>query len=232
MPTFTVMSYNVGNGLARPDRLADALGRCGADIIGLQELTVSQAEVLSDLLADDYPHQALHGLGIPGKGILSRYPIRIPMLMEVHPHRPDLLALLDVYERELQLIVAHPPPPRPSYRGIRRAPVRHTAAARRQFDRFVELTESGHTTILLGDFNMRDSHEEYGLLVDAGLQDAFRGVNQHHLLTYPLRRGRVPLRPVFRLDYIWHSANLRVMGARVGEDAGSDHLPVLADMHW
>lgn len=232
MPIFTVMSYNVGNGLARPDRLVGALCRSGADIIGLQELTLPQAEILSAQLKDHYPYQSLHGAGIPGKGVLSRYPIRISMLMDVHPHRPDLLAVLDVEERELQLIVAHPPPPRPHYRGMRRAPVRHTVAARQQFDRFVELTESGHTTILLGDFNMRDSHEEYELLVSAGLQDAFRSVNQHHLRTYPLRRGRVPLRPVFRLDYIWHSPNLRVTDARVGEDAGSDHLPVLADLTW
>ena len=221
------MSYNVGNGLARPDRLADALGRCGADIVGLQELTVPQAEALAERLGDRYPFQSLHGAGIPGKGLLSRFPIRISMLMEVHPNRPDLLALLEVEQRELQLIVAHPPPPRPHLRGIR-----HTLAARRQFDKFVELTESGNTTILLGDFNMRDSHEEYGILVRAGLKDAFRGANQHHLLTYPLRRGRVPLRPVFRLDYIWHSPNLQVTHARVGEDAGSDHLPVLADMTW
>ncbi|MFN8471270.1 MAG: endonuclease/exonuclease/phosphatase family protein [Anaerolineae bacterium] len=232
MAHFTVMSYNVGNGLARPDRLADALGRCGADIIGLQELTVSQAEAISAKLADDYPYQSLHGAGIPGKGVLSRFPIRIAMLMEVHPNRPDLLALLDVEQRELQLIVAHPPPPRPYFRGMRHAPVRHTPDARRQFDRFVELTEAGHTTILLGDFNMRDSHEEYDILISAGLQDAFRGANQHHLRTYPLRRGRVPLRPVFRLDYIWHSPNLHVTHARVGEDAGSDHLPVIAEMSW
>ncbi len=221
------MSYNVGNGLARPDRLADALGRCGADIIGLQELTVTQAEAIAARLRDCYPYQSLHGAGIPGKGILSRYPIRISMLLEVYPNRPDLLALLDVGHTELQIIVAHPPPPRPHVRGIR-----HTPAARRQFDKFVELVEAGQPTILLGDFNMRDSHEEYGLLIRAGLQDAFRGANQHHLLTYPLRRGRFPLRPVFRLDYIWHTPNLRVTHARVGEDAGSDHLPVLADMSW
>ncbi len=224
------MSYNVGNGLARPDRLVEALGRCGADIVGLQELTIPQAEAIAARLSECYPYQSLHGAGIPGKGILSRFPIRISMLLETHPNRPDLLALLDVDQNELQLIVAHPPPPRPYYRGMRRAPLRHTAAAQRQFDKFVELTETAHTTILLGDFNMRDSHEEYGLLVRAGLKDAFRGVNQHHLLTYPLRRGRVPLRPVFRLDYIWHSPNLQVTNARVGEDAGSDHLPVLADL--
>jgi endonuclease/exonuclease/phosphatase (EEP) superfamily protein YafD len=34
--------------------------------------------------------------------------------------------------------------------------------------------------------------------------------------------------PILRVDYIWLSGELNSMGAWVGEDTGSDHLPVLA----
>src|SRR5689334_6982267 len=112
MSDFTVMTYNVGNGLARPERLAQVLAASKADIIGLQELTIAQEDALRTELWRVYPYQVLHGAGIPGKGLLSRYPVTCSEKLELFPHRPDLLATLEVGGRELKLIVAHPPPPR------------------------------------------------------------------------------------------------------------------------
>jgi endonuclease/exonuclease/phosphatase family metal-dependent hydrolase len=220
------MTYNVGNGLARPDRLAHVLAASKADIIGLQELTTVQEDALRTRLQRAYPYQVLHGAGIPGKGLLSRYPITGSERLELFPHRPDLLATLDVAGRELKLIVAHPPPPRLFGDGIR-----PTELAMRQLEHLVKLACEGEPAILLGDFNMRETMPIYRHLEAAGLTDAFRVVGRRGS-TFPLRRGRVPLRPLLRLDYIWHSTHLRTVDARIGSDAGSDHLPVLAEMHW
>ena len=44
--TFTVMTFNVGNGLAKPARLVAALRICDADVVGLQELNAEQAEAI------------------------------------------------------------------------------------------------------------------------------------------------------------------------------------------
>ena len=71
----TVMTYNVGNGLADPARLATFLRENAVDIVGLQELAASQGRVLSSDLMDIYPHQVLIATGFSGKGLLSRYPI-------------------------------------------------------------------------------------------------------------------------------------------------------------
>ena len=47
----TVMTYNVGAGLAAPLRLVEVLRQSGADIIGLQELAPEQGAVIADLRA-------------------------------------------------------------------------------------------------------------------------------------------------------------------------------------
>lgn len=224
---FTIMTYNVGNGLARPQALADALRASQADVIGLQELSHAQADALGDSIADVYPHQVLWPAGIPGKGLLSKFPVAHAEQIEIHPRRPDLVTSLSIDSSELRVIVAHPPPPRVHLRqGII-----HTEHGGKQFAHLVQIASSGEPTILLGDFNMRENNYAYAQLINAGLIDAFRQVGAQGF-TFPTRRGRVRLRPVLRLDYIWHSTHLTPLEARIGSDAGSDHLPLLVDMLW
>jgi vancomycin resistance protein VanJ len=227
MGDFTVMTYNVGNGLAPPLLLARALRESTADIIGLEEVTAAQAEAIRQNLSDMYPHQILYGVGIPGKGILSRYPIVDFTQLELHPARPDLRGFIDMEGHELQIIVAHPPPPR-----IHRTGIHPTTEARQQFELLLQASVSGEPTILLGDFNMGDRQAQYATLKAAALSDAFHEAGVGPGATFPRRRGRVRLVPMVRIDYIWYTEHVRATRAWVGKDAGSDHLPVLAEMEW
>jgi endonuclease/exonuclease/phosphatase family metal-dependent hydrolase len=87
----------------------------------------------------------------------------------------------------------------------------------------------------------------YARFVTAGLVDAFAAAGAGRGWTLPRRVGnaarsqlglrRVPLRPVARVDYIWCTPDVQPETAWVGDDGGSDHLPVgarlvlpLADM--
>jgi endonuclease/exonuclease/phosphatase (EEP) superfamily protein YafD len=221
------MTYNVGNGLAVPGRVAEAVRRSDADIVGLQELTAEQEAGLRDALADDYPYQILHGVGIPGKGLLSRYPILEGEQIRGHPERPDLRATVDVHGRTLQVAVVHPEPPRFVAGGLR--PSVYTNG---QIDELIGLLAHQLPLVLLGDFNMTRLQAQYRRVAAAGLVDAFHVAGRGLGRTFPLRRGRIPLLPVLRLDYIWLSPALEAVAARVGPDAGSDHLPVLADIRW
>jgi len=227
MGDFTVMTYNVGNGLAPPLLLARALRESGADIIGLEELMTEQAGAIQQHLRDIYPHQILYGMGIPGKGILSRYPIVASTQLELHPERPDLHGFIEMGGRELQIIVAHPPPPR-----LHRTGIHPTKEARQQFEMLLQAAVSGEPTILLGDFNMGDRQAQYSILKAAALSDAFREAGVGSGVTFPRRRGRVRLVPMVRIDYIWYTQHVRATRAWVGADAGSDHLPVMAEMVW
>jgi len=215
-----VLFFNVGNGLLKPDRLKEAVERSQADLIGLAELTSIQADALRDL-SELYPFQYLYGLGIPGKGLLSRWPLDSVELLELHSARPDLRAnvMLPIgnSSRTIQIIVAHPPPQR-------------TRQRTEQLKAILTLATSGKPTLLMGDFNMVQAQAAYRVYRAAGLRDAYREAGTGRGLTYPVRRAGFRLWPLLRIDYIWYTQHLIAKRAWVGVDHGSDHLPLFAEM--
>jgi endonuclease/exonuclease/phosphatase (EEP) superfamily protein YafD len=75
------------------------------------------------------------------------------------------------------------------------------------------------------------------------LSDAFREGGPGRGATLPVRLGPwkrylwlnallkwLPLWPLLMVDYIWRSPSIRVHRAWIGLDAGSDHLPMLAQV--
>jgi vancomycin resistance protein VanJ len=234
-PTLTVMTYNVGNGLAAPERLVASLRATGADLVALQELAGLQATAIRADLAQEYPHQVLHPTGFSGKGLLSRYPIVVREQLHLYPARPDLHAEVEALGRRLTVVVAHPPPPKVGWRGLVFDP-----PAMAQIAAVARLASSHRPAVLLGDFNMTARHSVYALLRRGGLTDAFGVAGRGRGATLPKRVGhitRVKLRPgwpalvpLARVDYIWHTDDLEALDCWVGEDAGSDHLPVLAQL--
>jgi endonuclease/exonuclease/phosphatase family metal-dependent hydrolase len=215
-----VLFFNVGNGLLRPDRLKEAVEQSQADIVGLAELSSTQADALQGL-SELYPFQALYGLGIPGKGLLSRWPLDSVELVELHTARPDLRAsaMIPIGDsiRALQIIVAHPPPQR-------------TRLRTEQLKAILKLATGGEPTLLMGDFNMVQAQAAYRVYRAAGLRDAYREAGTGRGLTYPVRRAGLRLRPLLRIDYIWYTHQLVARRAWVGVDHGSDHLPLFAEM--
>lgn len=215
---FTVLSWNIGNGLASPDRLAAAVRDSGADIVGLEEVSEAQAAALETELADCYPWRALFGRGIPGKGILSRFPIHDLKHLAFHTERPDLHAMVEREGGLMHVIIVHPPPPAPQ----------EINARSKQLAQLRKLADLPEPLLLMGDMNMTHWQQAYHELVSAGLLDAFAEAGRGSALTFPTRRGSLPLRPMLRLDYIFHSTELTALDAWVGADGGSDHLPLFA----
>lgn len=114
----TVLTYNIGNGLARPAPLVALLRASGADVVGLQEVSDVQAAAIRRDLCDVFPHQALYPAGFAGKGLLSRYPLLGHERLDLHAARPDLRAVIDVGGTQLAVVVAHPLPPRVGRRDV------------------------------------------------------------------------------------------------------------------
>jgi len=229
----TVMTANVGAGLARDASILRAIHASRPGIVVFEELPRAQAHRLHRALDDAYPEAAFFADGNEGRGILSRYPIHEVEVLEIAIGRPDCRAEIMVDGVRLTVIVAHPRPQR-----ITRSGLLFDFPSRRQFLRLARIARDAAPAVLLGDFNMSPRHPGYARIRDLGLVDAWaeRGVGRG--LTFPTRIGSVRgaseglarrrVVPVVRFDYIWCTPDISVDAAWIGPDAGSDHAPVSA----
>jgi vancomycin resistance protein VanJ len=227
------MTFNAANGLSLPAHLVNLIAEQNADLVGIQELAEDQADAIEKLLAPMYPYRELHPLGIPGKAVLSKHPISMTQLLHLYPNRPDLQTTLDVEGERLNVIVAHPPPPRFRRRGLIVDPETHD-----QIARLLETATLGGPTLLMGDFNVVSFHRIYRQIAASGLVDVFRVAGRGPGYTLPTRMaklayrshpvGNVRIRPVLRVDYLWITPDIEPLESWVGPYSGSDHLPVLA----
>jgi endonuclease/exonuclease/phosphatase (EEP) superfamily protein YafD len=234
-PSFTLLTYNLGNGRAKADRLLRLVSASQAQAVALQEVSDLQAEALEAGLADLYPYRAIFPGGFAGKALLSQLPIRRAVLLPLGDERPDLLAELQLENRNLTILNAHPPPPRPGRHGVQ-----FSASSWGEIQALVSLARQSDPCLLVGDFNLVPSRREYTYICSQGLRDAFAEAGRGPGATLPRRIGPwkrflwlnrllawVPLPPTLRVDYIWCSPSITPLEAWVGADAGSDHLPLL-----
>jgi vancomycin resistance protein VanJ len=231
-----VLTYNIGNGRAGPATLTGMIQRCGADIVALQEVNHPQADALRAKLKKNYPYRAIYPGGFAGKAILSRYPILNEIQIDLGLERPDLQVTIEFERTILTVISAHPPPPR-----FHRTGFHFNSDTLRHIDALATMTIEHPPAILLGDFNLVDLQTEYQRIRSSGLRDAFQESGRGLGNTLPRRVGPwrrmqwfnrmlswIPLIPVARVDYIWITDPIKSTYCWVGEDAGSDHLPVMA----
>ncbi|MDX1436335.1 MAG: endonuclease/exonuclease/phosphatase family protein [Anaerolineales bacterium] len=236
MTEIVVMTSNVGNGRARPEDLIPAFANSGADLIAIQELSEHQAAAIAADLEQQFPHQAVFPGGFAGKAVLSRFPITTSEQLHLSPHRPDLHAVVQINGAEIAFLVAHPIPPKLSWAGLR-----FDGETWSQIRTLADMAVENPPAVLLGDFNMADWWGEYAYIRTAGLKDAFAVAGPKRGSTLPRRIGPwkrftslnralsgLPLFPVLRVDYIWYTEPLHCQEAWIGDDTGSDHLPVLA----
>jgi vancomycin resistance protein VanJ len=233
--SLSVLTCNLGNGRARPPLLVSLLQVVVPQVAVFQEVSMAQSQALEEGLREHYPYRALFPDGFAGKALLSQFPILHAELLHLGDERPDLIAELQVEEVKLTVLNAHPPPPRPGKHGVR-----FSGATLIEIQSLVKLARESDPCLLLGDFNLVPSRQEYQWFPAQGLKDAFAEVGRGWGATLPRRIGPwkrflwlnrlvawVPLLPTLRVDYIWCSPRMLPLVAWVGSDVGSDHLPLL-----
>ncbi len=220
----TVMTYNTGNGVARWGELERAIRESGADIVAIQESVAEEVPLYRRDLSDLYPYQVFHGSGLAGIGMLSRYPIQDEGLKYLASSRPYLVVFLEIGGRTLTVISAHP--------LVIMGPGADQADGRADYAMMAELAVEQGNTVLAGDLNLTDQNEGYAALMTRGLKDAHRESGFGLGLTFPRRLRSRWSTPVIRIDYILTTPDMQPVETWVGEDGGSDHLPVLARIAW
>ena len=169
-PGFTVMTINVGNGLAPDQRVLEALRDSDADIIGIEELNRRQALIVEEGLNDLYPYAAFFGDSYEGRGLLSRYRIVSAELVHLIPDRPDVLAVVDIGTVLLTVIVGHPRP-----QQILRGRVKFQTASLRQILQLGRLAQQEPPAVLLGRFQHESPASRLRAIREVGPDRCFCG---------------------------------------------------------
>jgi vancomycin resistance protein VanJ len=234
----SLLTYNIH---AEENCLEPMLGvirEANADVVTLQELSLGAAVCFERDLADLYPYRALHPRenGTQGQGILSRFPISEDEYWRNEQFRYALghqRVQLDVLGRTVTLYNAHPLHPGMMGKFF------DNSGRRAEIDVILDRAARDTTPVLIaGDFNMTDQTVDY-LHIIGQYGDTYREVGWGMGFTFPdLSKPEalpsyiprtLPIPPIMRLDYVFHSAHFAAVEARVWPSSGgSDHYPVYA----
>jgi endonuclease/exonuclease/phosphatase family metal-dependent hydrolase len=222
-----VLTYNIRGGLGmdgqrRLDRIAAVVNEAAADLVGLQE--VHQRLPQSGLavqprslrratgMACEFGPALSIGVGLYGNAVLSRFPVNRRVVHRL-PGEGEPRGALEIEvvwgDRRLVFFCTH--------FGLTDAARAEQSAALAEIVRRVDAP-----VVLVGDLNAGPETPEVRTLLATGLRHAAPPVEA----TFPSDV------PGCRIDYILISRELTCERCEVVNSTASDHLPVLADLHW
>ena len=243
----SVITHNTGRDLPTYEERDQLIRDNQADIIILQEITDEYIEKHWPLFLEQYPYQAhsilqKDGSYSFGMGVLSRYPI-----VESTSFKLDNAGLVNqqrveikMEEENLTIYNVHTTFPSLSldneknWLGIPNISY-NDETRHREIGRLVELVKSEkNPTIIAGDFNFNDQTDDYKMILDAGLDDAYKSVNYGFGFSWPANRtpsvNIKPAIPFVRLDYLFHTKDFITEKSRILGKTGSDHKPLLVQL--
>lgn len=228
-----VMTFNIRAGLQGAQQIAEFLETSGCDLVGLQEARKPSAADLPDpvpTLEAGLPGYSMARGGIRGElVILTPHTIKSSTDRSLNGLSQALEAVVDVDGQLIRVLNVHLMTGDP--KGILkkgsdiRARLALTAQTRhQQTDALLELlADTRYPTILMGDFNTPPNSDDHARLKEV-LTDSFQSVGWGFGYTYSAKR------PVWRIDYIWHSQELAAVSCQVQGTALSDHRPLTATL--
>ncbi len=234
--SFRVLTFNVGAeaGVTAPEAVLSIVQAAEPDVVAFQELPDATRRQIENALPD-LPYRA----ATPDVATFSVYP-----LVEAAEFRLSRAAyssqavdiLLD--DRMVRLTNVHLLRTGPRISGQRTfaAFVRdyEPGLVENQVSELIEqhVRPVNGSQVLTGDFNQTEWSASHAMIRGV-LQDSFGEIGGGFGHTFPSRihfgRLELPL-PLVRIDYVFHSEDLSAINARIGPNAGSDHLPMLVDL--
>jgi endonuclease/exonuclease/phosphatase family metal-dependent hydrolase len=226
-----VMSYNIHSAFDSAGRqdleaIAKVIEDSGADVMALQE--VSRVRFMDGFA--DIPNWLSRRLQMPflfqgteepiwGNAILTRYPIldsgsgelpRVGTLIE----RGYLWASIDAGgPQPLLVIVTHLHHLGPD-----------SLERQAQVPVLLQFWNGQTSSILLGDMNAEPGSVEMKMIAEAGLLDAWDGAGVGPGYTFSSTD------PQKRIDWIWHTVDLKPIAVEVIQTQASDHMPLVATL--
>lgn len=226
-PVLTVLTFNVGAGVATPEQITHFVQQEAADLVALQELTPAGITTLQTL-THTYPYQIFDPTS--GLGLMSRHPLGTPHWLAVSGQRPILRVEAQTKPYPTQVWVIHPSPPTLYWYKNWYLPLGVDDTLPQQLVLYLvnELQNTAGPHVVLGDFNQTEhtpAHRQLATL----LSDAYLEKGWGMGWSFPNQLALTPqltIPPLLRLDFVYHSAEWQATSAEVICPAGSDHCAV------
>jgi endonuclease/exonuclease/phosphatase (EEP) superfamily protein YafD len=223
-PIIKAMTFNMLFDNEDYDAISKMVVENNPDIIGLQEVR-SQAPILKKRFAKDYPYSVFRRVELyHNVGILSRFPIDNIIALPAPIKRGIQVTLSLNNGNTLEAIVAHLTPSYPLNEFLEKADFWYKSRAAEVSYLNQIVKQYNQPMIVMCDCNFTDTSETYSQMQNAMI-DSFHQAGWGFGHTF---LGR--FFPVGRIDYIWHTQDIKTVEAYVGREAGSDHLPVIAKL--
>lgn len=205
-----------------PAALAAELDRLDADVYFLQELSSDWDNELERLgFWRRYPfNQRYTGEDAFGAAIAARLPVR-NLQVFWSAELPQMRGVLRLDDRDVELLCIHLLPPRTQ---------EYTRYYHQGAEQLLDIVRrlERRSFIVAGDFNSTPDSDFATRMRDLA-DDSWEAGGRGFGFGFTWPNGMFPVPPV-RLDHVFVSHDFGVVGARVGEGAGSDHRPIVADL--
>lgn len=230
-PPVRILTYNIhsaynSQGAQDPEAIARVIEDSQAEVVALQEVSrgwlLDGSTDLVGFLGRRLKMQVLfQGTADPvwGNALLTRLPILkngsapLPLAGTLLP-RGYLWATVDAgLPNPLLVIVTH----------LHHVESEH-APRLAQVPVLLDFWDERSSSVLLGDLNSEPGYPEMALIAEAGFVDSWAEAGTGEGLTWPSTA------PFERIDWIWHTPDLRAVLAVNPQSTASDHLPLLVEL--
>lgn len=220
--SLVVVTWNLGLKTCDAEKVAAELLQIKPDIVLFQEARADKVAIIFESLSELLPYQEHFEYDLFSKAYLSR----------IEPTSAELITPDDT-KNFLELTIPF---------GDLAVTITsmHTNKAfaffgRKWFgyDRMmeqIELAASRPTNLVLGDFNLTERNTVYRDIQSTGLIDSWRERRSDPGFTFPAfgRYRNLPLPPLLRIDYVWHTNDLQCVSIERTAPADSDHRGLIA----
>tara|TARA_B100000949_G_scaffold231794_1_gene244652 strand:+ start:39860 stop:40795 length:936 start_codon:yes stop_codon:yes gene_type:complete len=210
--TLKVSSINLLSSNSKPEEVKTYIKKEDADIIVLMEVTPQWEQELSRLKNQYSFHEFVTRTDNFGIALLSKQEMAVSIKYFGDSQMPSIVGGLKIGAENLSLVATHPVPP-----------MGQTAFRKRnsQLKNIIENRNIFHENlVIIGDFNMSSFTNHFVQLTKKDLRDSRKGFGL--LPTWPTNIW--PMQTT--LDHCLVSSKIIVQDRSVGNDLGSDHLPI------
>lgn len=220
--SLVVLTWNLGLNTCDAALVAKEILRLEPDVVLFQEARDDRVEEIVKVVGELFPYHEHFPCDLFSKAYLSRIEPLSAQLVTPEDTK-NFVELLLPFDGSVLSITSMHTNKAFAFQGTR------WFGYRQMLDQ-IRLSASTPTSLVVGDFNLTERNAVYREICKTGLVDSYRERRSDPGFTFPAfgRYRHIPLPPLLRIDYIWHTPDLRCVSIERTNSGDSDHLGLIA----